>query len=243
MNARNRFGYALCLIIGAVFLVIGIFMLNKNAEFKKNGVKTTASILSISEEYDSGDTIYYITIKYLANGKEYQKVIQEFSASLEVGEKVEIYYLPSNPTEILIEKLDNVLPIAITCVGGVVFVLGIVLIIGHYRKKKLNEYLKVEGICLPCEITYFTYQENYRFSQKKRKAIRTIRLLNDYMVKLKCKDSYGRIYKENFYMQLKDVYNVGDTIYVYVHPINPKKFFIDRKSYLENLELKGINDK
>ena len=85
-------------IIAVIALAFGIY----STFFQSAGyLKTTATIVSIEEDQESGeDDSYIVTAKYTVDGTEYTNVLDSYSPSYKVGGTVEVRYDPSDPNKI-----------------------------------------------------------------------------------------------------------------------------------------------
>ena len=64
-------------------------------------LKTTATIVSIEEDLESGEEdSYIVTVRYTVGDKEYINVLDSYSPSYEAGGTVEIRYDPADPNKI-----------------------------------------------------------------------------------------------------------------------------------------------
>jgi len=64
-------------------------------------MKTTATIVSIEEDQESGDDdSYIVTAKYTVDGTEYTNVLDSYSPTYKVGGTVEVRYDPADPNKI-----------------------------------------------------------------------------------------------------------------------------------------------
>ena len=117
--------------IGLILLISGIVILFINTQ-NRNYIETTATITSVEidneettdNEGNKVEATYKAKIKYTVDGKEYENELGGLSKRSE-GQKMKIYYNPSNPSEITQTK-SIILPIAIIAGGLVAFVAGII---------------------------------------------------------------------------------------------------------------------
>ena len=96
---------AMLLVCAVVFLVVGIFMMAKKTEFKRNGVKTQAEIVRIEKDYNNdGEENVKVYVKYAVGEREYTEELDYYSIALKEGDIVSVYYLPSSPSKISYAK-------------------------------------------------------------------------------------------------------------------------------------------
>ena len=116
-NDRNIFIFP---FIAIIFIVMGIFILNKYDEFMKNACTTTANIYTERNTYEVNENnpnYYRSYAEYYVNGIRYYEPINTSKTTFSLGsfsytktrngEETVIYYNPDNPSEIM-EKSTNI---------------------------------------------------------------------------------------------------------------------------------------
>lgn len=132
---------AMLLVCAVVFLVVGIFMMAKKTEFKRNGVKTQAEIVRIEKDYNNdGEENIKVYVKYAVGEREYTEELDYYSIALKEGDIVSVYYLPSSPSKISYAKGGYFFPIAfmVASVGCLGF--GVYKVISPFISRR-----KVDG--------------------------------------------------------------------------------------------------
>lgn len=132
---------------GILFIIFGIavFVINNN---NKDYIETESVVSNVTLEEDAytdtdGNTVeatYSVEVKYTVDGQEYEAELPGMS-KLNIGEKVKIYYNPTDPSQITQTK-SMILPIVIIAVGVAALVGGIVSgmnAIKRYKKMKEQE--------------------------------------------------------------------------------------------------------
>jgi len=121
----------LALIIGILFIAIGIFMYIKNDNLVKNcTVETQATVEDMKQEFSSdSDTtgyIYYPIIEYKVGENTVRVTMDKGSSTPQynIGEKITILYNPNNTKEYIVkgEKTSSIFIIVFMALG--VFVSG-----------------------------------------------------------------------------------------------------------------------
>ena len=133
---------------GLILIIFGVvvFVINtKNQNYKE--IEATVSNVTLSEdEYTDADgnhvdATYDIDVKYTVEGNEYESELNGMSKH-NIGEKIKIYYNPSNPSEITQTK-SLILPIVIIVAGIIALVSGIISGMNSIKKyKKMKEQEK-----------------------------------------------------------------------------------------------------
>ena len=218
---NKKFLILFCVIfIGVAFLVGGIIFHKQTVEFKNNGVKITAEIVSIQKEPDTD-----VLVKYTVGNTTYTNDINTYSSFMYVGQEIEIYYLPNNPNKIAYLKSLKVVPIV--CFGISGLVLGITLIVYLvkiiknfkliYYKKNGNEVL---ATLIGIDVNKLTSVLG------KHPAIITL------------KDNFGNIYTAKVLCRSEKDFAIRSTATVYVDRYNLEKYAVDVKTLIttETLE-------
>lgn len=130
---------------GLILIAFGIavFIINtKNSDYIK--AESIVSKVQLAQEaYVDTDgnlveATYDITVKYTVDGKEYEAELSGLSKR-EVGDKMTIYYNPSDPSQITQTK-SLILPIAIILSGIASLIGGIISAINAMKRhKKMKE--------------------------------------------------------------------------------------------------------
>ena len=129
----NRF---LPLIVGIVFVGVGIFLYTHGAHLKKVCTSSNqATVVDFEQDIDneSNSITYYPIVEYEVNGKKYNSRYStgDTTHKYSVGQKITILYNPDNPNEYYIEgdNSDNIGAYICIGVGGLVTILGIYTLI------------------------------------------------------------------------------------------------------------------
>lgn len=122
------------IIVGILFLVVGVFMYFKNNNLIKNcTVEAIATVVDMKQELDtdSNDTtyLYYPIIEYKA-GENTVRVTMDSGSSTpryNINDKITVLYNPNNTKEFIVkgEKGSNIFSIVFMVLGAIVTVFGI----------------------------------------------------------------------------------------------------------------------
>lgn len=133
---------------GIILLVFGIIFFSIN-NANKDYVKAESTVTKIEvyeEAYtdDKGNKVeetYKATVKFTAGGKECESELLGVG-KYNVGDKITIYYNPSDPTQITMSK-SLLLPIAIMAAGIAALAGGVVSAINAFKRiKKMKDQEK-----------------------------------------------------------------------------------------------------
>jgi hypothetical protein len=134
--------YYFLLAVAGIFLFIFLFAeLVSNMNFRKNAIKTTATISKITSSSDGEDHTAYI--QYWVNDRKYDAELSYYSSFLHEGKEIKIYYNPDNPSKIVDGSLlSDIWPL----IFPLFFIwLGMALTINTNREERRHNYLLTNG--------------------------------------------------------------------------------------------------
>lgn len=93
---------AFFVFVGSILMVYGSFLQVRNINFIRNSLSTQAIISKIvCDEPDPKRTVYCDSyVKYEVNGEIYEANLMEWNSKMKVGDTLNIYYSPKDPTQI-----------------------------------------------------------------------------------------------------------------------------------------------
>ena len=121
-----------------VFGIISFVISSKNQHYVQTEAVVSKVVIS-EEAYTDVDgnyveATYDVTVKYTVDGKEYEGTLNGMS-KYKIGEKMKIYYDPSNPSQIT-QTISLILPVALIAGGVVSLIGGIVSAVTAVKKQK-----------------------------------------------------------------------------------------------------------
>ena len=131
--------------LGIILIIFGVVMFVINTK-NQNYIKIEATVTDVREEQEtntdedgtSTTTIYNVTVTYTVDGKEYTGDLNNVSKQ-KVGDKIDIYYDPKDPSHITQTK-SLILPIAIIVAGIASLTGGIISGVNAVKRhKKMKE--------------------------------------------------------------------------------------------------------
>ncbi len=215
--------FTLLLVFGAIFIGLSVYSFINDAKFQRDGIKTNALIERIEVDYDDeGDADYDVFVSFTANGERVYGRLNTYFAGMDEGDSVEIYYLPSSPDDFRYAGSGNKLVNYILLFFGI-FMIGFpsAFIISDAVKSARKKLIKT-GKLVVATITDFTVAENTKVLSKNPAS-------------LTCSDDEGNDYTVKFLLASNEHYLPGEKISVFVDEKNPKRYFIDRESYLSSI--------
>lgn len=211
-KSKSNFSFVFWLS-GIIFLLFGIYFNLNNAEFKRNGITTTAEIVAIEKYYDLDDEEEIdVYVQYTVGNTIYKTKLDYYSDFLSEGDIITIIYLPENPHKITYAKFNMVPQILLFTAAGICFIAGFVSLFWGFFSR-LKRY-RLKGNKVIATIKKFYCQANFR-------------ILNKYVARLVCVDAEGNQYETRFLYDNRKLIEVGSQIVVYVNKKNPKKYAID----------------
>ena len=142
-------GLARFLIPLGIFLILfGAFMFKINAQ-NQDYIKTEATVSKVElaeEAYTDAngnrvEATYTVSVQYVVDGQTYEVELSDLPEH-KVGEKMDIYYNPEDPSQIT-QTTSLILPIGIIAAGAAALVGGIVSALNAWKKiKRMKEQEK-----------------------------------------------------------------------------------------------------
>lgn len=103
----SAFGIMILLLI-AVFIVTSLYnIIVFNPKLEKEGIEVVGEITHILEH--DGKTYKDYSIKYEIKGKEYSDMVRIRNSNLGKGDKISLYYLPDDESEVYLTKENNIM--------------------------------------------------------------------------------------------------------------------------------------
>lgn len=207
------------LIAIVAFAAVGAITLVKAERYVKNGVKTDATITSVTRNVssDEDNVSYDVFVEFRVDGVKHKGLLDSYVIGMKKGDTVPVYYMPDNPDDFSYGKANYLPPIISFCAAGVLFVFEIIVAIGLIRAAKLKRFRNRKKLVVAKIESFFVDRKST--------------VLNKHPAKLVCKDENGNVYKTKLLCEVYENFVVGDEINVYVDASDAKNFAIDVKEY------------
>ncbi len=209
------------MILGVVFIIIGISVMMSSVEFKKTAVQNTAIISNIESSRDSeGDLDYDVSVNYVVKGEIYTSKLNFYSSDMVAGKEIEIYYDPASPENIRSGR-DIAFEWVIPIFGSVIFVIGFIFAVMKLRKKDLEKKLLESGRRIDATVEEIEFNTSYSVYHK-----------NPYVINCKWADSATDetylIRSESIWYDPKPIIESEKltTVPVYMDMNNPKEYYV-----------------
>lgn len=204
-------------VIGAGFLIAATAY-GITSKQKQSQMELTYAVITEIYEDDEGGDVY---VDYEYGGTEcHNKRLGYYSSSMRVGDFVDIYVDPSNPDYFKAKGQRTVLLIVFYAIGGVFFLIGGSGVFYFVRKKMKNKRLFREGKRVTGIIE--------KIEQNK---LVTVNEAHPYYATVVVRDEFSgaeTFYKsDNFWDDVYETINVGDSAVVYIDRNDEKKYFVD----------------
>jgi len=162
-NFFTLFG-AVFFTVGMTFLLVGIFHMISFNSFKSRAVTVPAEITYIDMESARRDSSTHteVLVSYTVDGRSYESDLGYYSSGMHVGDTVEVFADPADPSEI---KADTVLfDVIFIIVGGIFSVIGGCFLAANHAKSAERKRLIREGEQLSAVITSVQINTNVRIN-------------------------------------------------------------------------------
>ena len=236
MEKTEKKLFALFLILGIIFLIAGVVIFCMGENFKKNGVEATAVITNINfingtgknNRYDKSNR-YEVYVEYVVNGESYNQKLGHYTNKMRIGENINIYYNPNNPSEIQSNSL--LLPIMFTGFGVIFTSIGSVIFILKANRNKLKNKLMENGRKIYADINKIVINGAYRVNGR-----------SPYKISCAWKDERSEtIYlfeSENIWFDPKIIIEMNSIkqLPVYIDENNFKRYYVEIDKVVNNVE-------
>lgn len=233
MKKFRKFAIAF-LAIGALFLIIALLLWNKTRSFLAHAQQTTGTVVELLEvrDKDDGSSTWKPVVRFTSRDGSDITFAASFSskpAPYDVGESVEVLYLPDDPNEARIKGFASLwLGTAILGGMGLVFA-GICagILLGTRAGEKKKHYLMAYGNSIETEVQGVDRNTGIEINGKHPWRV-TSQWLDPATDKLRVFHSENLWFDPTKYVTRKQVT-------VLIDPNNPKRYHMDI-SFLPELE-------
>jgi len=208
-------------LFGAVTAAVLAYMAAQDMEFEASATECIATISRIEERGCHGsmrkDCSYTAYVKYVVDGKEYERDLRHYSSGMYTGKVVTVYYNPDNPGEISHGGITALLPFILFALLFVV--IGAVMMLFALRRYLLRRELLRCGNIVRAE-----FDSVMPGSSK-------VNDMSSYIIRCKWTDKRGDAYvldSENLWFDPAPIIEEKriKKFPVYMDPQNPKRYYI-----------------
>ncbi|WP_327667030.1 MULTISPECIES: DUF3592 domain-containing protein [unclassified Streptomyces] len=117
-------GAGVPLLLGTVFMTIGVVVGRRSRRLRQEGTKTRATVvrLKTSRDFDSNRTMYQPVVQWVTgDGRTVEavsSVARNTVGDLRPGAAVTVFYDPANPKRMLIDGHDSGVLVVVFCILG-----------------------------------------------------------------------------------------------------------------------------
>lgn len=119
------------LLIGGIFSAVGGGFAVKSIRFQREGLRAPGTVVRL-QSAGKGNT--KPVVKYVVDGKSYETIgtLASKPAAFDVGEKVDVFYMPDNPEHAQINGFVErwLFPTIFGGIGALLFVIGLFIVLG-----------------------------------------------------------------------------------------------------------------
>lgn len=226
MNKTEILVASLFAIIGGLFLVVGIGIHSSNTTFLETALTTEAEIVDIRVDYDSdGNVDHDVFVEFEVNNKKIEGKLDTYNSTMYEGGTTTVYYDPLNPYNFK-GSGANWFGLLFAGMGGLFFVIGIVMIFSKIKAKKTANELKLNGKHIQAEIKSVNLNTSYSVNGR-HPYILTASYVDPETNQVLIFESANIWFDIQIIVDSLTIRCVD----VYIDPVNPKKYFVD----VENL--------
>jgi len=138
--SQSMIGYIVSLIIGVLFVILGLMVLLNGIQYKNHGVIVNAKITNIIND----DTERSIYVTYTFMDQEYTNKLKYWNEELDLNQEIKIYVLKNSPNDIKTENQSYTLLTAfISLIACILIFISIRSIVLYYKEEnRVYELLK-----------------------------------------------------------------------------------------------------
>lgn len=132
-------GLIIFLIVGVIFLIIGLKMYSNRQDFAKTGVAATATVVNIVASKSSDSVTYRPEVEFKTNTGETIQVVHSMGTNppkYKKGDVVNIIYSPDNPYDFMMDStFERVgFPLIFIGLGGLCCLLALGSVVGVIKR-------------------------------------------------------------------------------------------------------------
>ena len=132
-------GFFVLIIVGVVFLIIGLSMYRHQQKFAKNGIATEATVINMVSQRSTDSVTYKPEVEFQTENGETIQVIHTTGSNpprYKKGEVINIYYMPDNPYEITIDSAFErvIFPFIFIVLGGLCCLMALGAVVGVIKR-------------------------------------------------------------------------------------------------------------
>ena len=214
-------GFWIFLFVGLIIMMIGIILFARGLIVKNNCIKIKAEIVAIKTYTDDEDTTHNVFVSYEYNGLQYDYVqLNFYNSSMYKGKIITIYCDKDNPAKILGSSSSTWIPLLLVPFGGIFFAVGLVGVIIHNKKQKIQKQVKLNGQKIKCYVAEINPDKSYTVNGH---------YVNDIITCTPLGNSSQTKYYSNSFKRSNNI-KLGDVLYVYFSPDNLDDYYVDLNS-------------
>lgn len=218
---------AVFLIVGIVFLAVGITVMVTTNHFRKNAVEITAEITKLAVYRDSdGDRKHRAYVTYQYGDTVFEDIgLNFYRSNMYEGEKIPLLCDPDNPGHVMSSSGMILLEAVFIGIGAIFSSIALIFIGTVKRKASQKKKLVSSGRRLSATVEQITRNTSLKMNGQSPYQIYCY-YRDDY------KDVVYRFKSENLWTNPNLMIQPGDSIYVYVDEKNYCHYHVDTESIL-----------
>jgi len=228
MKGKNKGLYkdapgGIVIAVAALLLVIAVLVGLFGNRFMKTAEKATAEIINIQANGDS----HVVTVRYTdKGGVSRQAQLNSYNASMRIGQFLEIYYQPDNPSSVRTGGSSWIVILIVGGMGVVFFLVGYSMMRKQREEKWLCEHgTRYDAVPVDCRLS----TNVTRISSSGSSTIQSTNVSYTYVLICHYRGQDGTVYECSSRALNYDPrpYLSRNLVSIYVNSENPKKYFMD----------------
>lgn len=213
------------LIIGLLMLVGGGFLANHNYQFVQQSVSQQGSVIDLERSKSDDSYVYHPVVSFVTPDDqtiEFRSSVGSNPPSYQVGETVEVIYLPMEPHKAKINSFFSLwfVEMILAILGLVFFLIGFLPLLFMRSSAKMHKRLKETGERVLADFNQVELNSSLKVNNR-----------SPYRIICQWKDPFAPskvylFYSENIWFNPEQYIN-SKQIPVYMDRKNPKKYYMD----------------
>lgn len=251
-SKKNKKLFIIMLVLGIIFLIVGLYNLISYESYYKKGDKVEARVVNVLTYPDSNDDLFEkelehykallqeykskgiikentnvaIIIMFDYNNKSYEKELGYFSNDLHIGQLVTIYIKDSNPNDFMYGGKNKFSIYASLIIGGTLSLIALISIIMISHNERANRLLLKEGYKVKAKVLYCDANEKIEKFNRHPYILTCIYIDED--TKEELVFTSDSIFLKNTIDNYIDKY-----VYVYIDKNNKNNYYVNVEKFLD----------
>ncbi|HEX3011652.1 MAG TPA: DUF3592 domain-containing protein [Syntrophomonadaceae bacterium] len=131
---RRRLVFLTLLIMGAAFLIVGIFEFSNRLDLSRNGLKTEGTVINLKQHHDKKRVLYQPEIEFKTRTGQIVRFDHPESSTHPkylIGQKVPVIYSREDPANAALDSTFSIflMPLIFALAGVIILLLDVIFLI------------------------------------------------------------------------------------------------------------------